>query len=273
MKLDNDLSVLTGLAMLMVESRRGEPIPEGESWRNDAQVLANKLIRHVICVKALMSGVSVPIDENECFRFLDHASVKVLSRAALETHLVFCYIFNVPDEELSKFRHMVWKLAGLCDRQRFVASTKEGRDKIFEERPKIEKLVGQISNSDFFFSFSEKQRLQIIKGNWKVDTSWSGIGQQHGFRKEYFDNMYNFLCSYSHSSYLSILQIGEANSLEKQEMLARAAVGFCVVILAKFCHAYMTIFPQSRSVLDLHPDASLTLEAWNLTDEQMGAVF
>lgn len=273
MKYDHDLSILTGLAMVMVESRRGEPIPEGMAWKNDAQIIANKLIRHVLCIKALMNGISVPIDEHEHFQFLDHSSIKVLARAALETHLVFCYIYNADSDELSRFRHLVWQLAGFSDRQRFVASTQEGEQKIAAERAQIDLLTKEISESEFFLTFSGKQRGQILKGNWKVDNSWSSIGQQHGFTKDYFDNMYNFLCSYSHSSYLSILQIGEAKSLDEQEMLANAAIGFCVVILAKFCHTYMQVFPASQAALDLHADARATLSMWNFSTEDMASMF
>ena len=60
--------------------------------------------------------------------FVDHASVKVIARAALETYLVFFYLYGNSDRSLSEFRHKTWRLGGLADRQKYHTSTEQGRE-------------------------------------------------------------------------------------------------------------------------------------------------
>ena len=56
-------------------------------------------------------------------------------RAAFETYLTFQFIFVQPTSvEERKFRHTVWVLGGLLDRQRFTTTTPEGKTKLQEER-------------------------------------------------------------------------------------------------------------------------------------------
>ena len=89
MSSDADYSTLLDLFIRLVESQAGKKIKSGVEWLNDAQVLATKPFRHLVSMQALAAGATIEHDGIPRVFFVDHASVKVVARAALETYLVF----------------------------------------------------------------------------------------------------------------------------------------------------------------------------------------
>lgn len=139
-----DYSTLLDLFIRLVESQAGRKIESGDEWLNDAQVLATKLFRHLVSMQTLAAGATVEHDGIRALFFVDHASVKVVARAALETYLVFFYLYGNSDQSLSEFRHKTWCLGGLVDRQQFHVSTEEGREVLAREKKQIEELKSKI---------------------------------------------------------------------------------------------------------------------------------
>jgi hypothetical protein len=89
MSSDPDYSALLDLFVRLVESQAGRKIEPGDEWLNDAQILATKLFRHLVSMRTLAAGATVEYGGIPAVCFIDHASVKVAARAALETYLVF----------------------------------------------------------------------------------------------------------------------------------------------------------------------------------------
>lgn len=145
---DTDYSTLLDLFIRLVESQAGIEIDNESAWLNDAQVLAIKLFRHLVSMRALAAGATVETAGGKTVFFVDHASVKVVARAALETYLVFFYLYGSADRSLSKFRHKTWQLGGLSDRQRYHASTQEGHDVLAQEKSQIEALKSEIGEGE-----------------------------------------------------------------------------------------------------------------------------
>ena len=112
-----------------------------------------------------------------------------------------------------------------------------------------------------------------MKGNWKVGISWIEFGVQAGFHEKYFENVYSYLCGYSHSSYASALQVGQAQSINDQNMLAQPIMGVGVVIMAHFTFTYSRIFSSATTVLNKNTYARSIAEKWQFGPDDMANIF
>ena len=268
-----EFTALLRLFFDLVQCQSGRSISAGEAWLNDAQTLSLKLFRHLVAMQALAKESIIALNERQSFSYVDHGSVKVLARAALETYLVFYYIFGSSDQSLCKFRYLTWKLGGLVDRQRFHVSTAENKKVLARERDRIMELRQEIASASQLHAFTPNQQKQILGGKWKVGHGWADLGDQAGFHKEYFHTIYSYLCSYSHSSYISALQVGEAQNVEDQRILAEAMMGIGLVLMAHFAFSYSSLFPSATKVLDSNASAKLIAERWRFGKDEMAEIY
>ncbi len=270
---ERDYSALLGLFIQLVESQAGRKIPAGDTWLNDAQVLALKLFRHLVSMQTLATGATVTQQGAPVIFFIDHASVKVVARAALETYLVFFYLYGSTDRSLCEFRHKTWKLGGLADRQKYAVSMPEHREVLASEQVSIEELAREIESSAHINSYSSKQRAKLLQGDWRTGNGWTDLGKSAGFHETYFRNIYSYLCGYSHASYLSALQVGQAKSLDDQKMLTHFVLGVGVVLMAHFAFSYSAKFESASAVLNANPEAKAIAEKWRFGPEDMVALY
>jgi hypothetical protein len=270
---DRDYSTLLDLFIQLVQSQAGKKIPQGDSWLNDAQVLALKLFRHLISMQTLAAGATVEHKGAPPIFFVDHASVKVVARAALETYLVFFYLYGSPDRSLCEFRHQTWCLGGLADRQKFFVFMPQHREVLARELKEMQDLRSQIEKSPHMAGYSEKQGSRLLEGEWRTGSGWADLGKSAGFHDKYFKNIYGYLCGYSHASYLSALQVGQAQSIEDQKMLTSSILGIGVVLMAHFAFSYTAAFDGASVVLSANPSAKRVAEKWRFGAEDMAQIY
>lgn len=263
-----DYSTLLKLFVRLVETQAGRSIGKNEEWLNDAQVLSVKLFRHLASMQILAAGAQLR-GEAGTAAFIDHASIKVICRAALETYLVFFYVYGQDDESLCKFRHTTWRLAGLCDRQKFHVTTQEHQDVLSEESSLISQLQAEVQASPWMNKFTPKQQREILKGNWRPAADWNDLGADAGFHPKYFKNVYSYLCSYSHASYLSALQVGQAKSRDTQEQLSQTILGIGVVLMAHFAFSYSGLFGAAKAALHADQESARIAEKWCIGHSDM----
>ena len=273
MEYEVEFVILKNLLVELIESQSGRNIDLGQEWLNDAQVLSIKLFRHLASMQKVANGATMGARNNLAAPYIDHASVKVIARAALETYLVFSYIYGADERTVSLFRHNTWHLGGLIDRQKYSVIGGEARKVAAQEAEIIERLKAVIEQSPHFLEYSQKQRLELLAGYWRVGSGWSDLAIQAGFHEGYFRNIYNYLCGYSHSSYASALQIGQAQSFEDQKMLTRATISIGVVIMAHFAFTYPCIFADAGDVLATNPEGRTIAEKWRFGREDMAHLF
>lgn len=250
---------LLDLFFQLVQSQSGKPISAGEEWRNDAQTLSIKLFRHLSSMRDLANGGAIVLPGVPPVPHIDHSSIKVLARAALETYLVFHYLFGASNEELCQFRHRAWMLGGLCDRQGAHVSVDEHKEKLKAEKRQIEELRTQLKASPHLENYTEKQKKQLLNGNWRIGNNWGDLGANADFSKKYFDDIYSYLCGYSHASYISALQVGQAKSMEDQIKLTDSILRIGMVIMAHYVFSYSSIH-SATLVLDQNPEAKQIAE-------------
>lgn len=273
MPYEPDYTTLVNLFVELVDSQAGKEIANNEAWKNDAQVLSSKLFQHLVSMRLLAKGVTIENPGIPDYYFVDHSSIKVVARAALETYLVFYYIFCNEQESLSRFRHRTWNLAGLMDRQKYHTFGAEAREKQDGEKIQINSLIKQIESDPKISSYSKKQKKQLLKGNWKIGISWIEFGVQAGFNEKYFENVYSYLCGYSHSSYASALQVRQAQSIDDQNRLTQSIMGIGVLIMAQFTFTYSGLFGSTTSVLKKNAAAVRIAEKWRFGAADMADIF
>ena len=268
-----DYSTLLNLFIQLVQSQAGEKIEAGNEWLNDAQTLSIKLFRHLASMQTIAEGATVEQDNIPTIFFIDHASVKVVARAALETYLVFFYLYGGTDRVISQFRHTTWRLGGLLDRQIFHVSTEEHREVLATEKLEIDRLKSEIEKAPQFQTYAPKQRAKLLQGEWRIGNGWSDLSVQAGFHEKYFKNIYGYLCGYSHSSYLSALQVGQAQTLEDQQMLTESILGIAVVIMAHFAFSYSAAFVSAASVLSSNAEPKRVAEKWRFGPKDLAVIY
>lgn len=259
----DDFNILLNLFSRLVESKAGGRIPAGDAWKNDIQVLALKLYRHLVSMKMVCEGTTIEQNGKAVYAFIDHISAKVLARAALETYLVFAHIFKGTSPKTGLFRHRTWNLAGLLDRQGFIPMEPDSIEKLQQEKQKIETLKQLITQDHLFTTYTEKEQKKILKGDWRACQSWKQLAVAAGFNEHYISQTYSFFCSYSHSSYLSTLQIQQARTIQDQEMLLGTSIDVANSVLAHFIASYGNIFPEVHTALEQDAEGKKCAELWH----------
>lgn len=268
--MSEEFAELLQLTVELVDSQAVQAIQPGDGWLNDAQTLSMKLFQHASSVQVLAQGTSVAWQGTRPFSFVDHASINLITRAALETYLVFFYVYGGQDRARSKFRHATWQLGGLADRQEYNVSSAEHRQKLDLEARQIDELRTAVQAAPEFQSIGEKQQRRLLVGDWRVGRSWADLATEAGFHERYFAMIYSHLCGYSHASYLSALQVRDAwQSHADQQQLAQTAVGVGTFILAHFVFAYSALFSSAQATLDLRPKGKAIATKWRFSREDL----
>lgn len=264
---------LLSLMMRLVDSQAGTFIPPGEAWRNDAQSLALKLFRHLVSMHNLAEGATIQHPDGTAIAHIDHGSIIVLARAALETYLVWHYLYGQPANSNGRYRHLTWKLGGLMDRQGLHTLSQEGLDVQAKELVQVESLREEIRTFAEFQALNPKHQKKLLAGDWKIVLGTADLAVAAGFHGTYFKNVYSFLCGYSHASYISALQIAQAETLEEQASMTRTMMGIGVVTMAHFSCSYPKQFPSAQMVLDADMQVKTTANRWALMAEDMDATY
>ncbi|WP_139353133.1 DUF5677 domain-containing protein [Pseudomonas sp. A25(2017)] len=241
---------------------------------NDAQILAVKLFKQACSVRLILDPTQLDFPEGSQVVFVDHSSATILARACLETFIVFHWIFQSQDPTLRKFRHGVWRLGGLMDRLKLHPSTDQAREVLKVARLQAADQIAEIVSSPFLGSYSPDQVKRLMKGDWRVGWSWTDEAVRAGFSKKYFQNVYSHFCGYAHTSYISSMQMGQAQSIEDQRMLGLVALQTCVHVLARAIAFYAELFPKGHTALQTSPEAARNLAYfWGFTNVDMDPLY
>nr|WP_294557217.1 DUF5677 domain-containing protein [uncultured Rhodopila sp.] len=262
-----DYTILQKLMLNLVQSQSGRPINIRDSWLNDAQTIARKMFEHLASLRALTDVHRVEINETQSFCFIDHSSVKVVARAAFETYLVFFFIFAGSDLSRCEFRHKIWRYGGLADRQRPHPVNPEARKVQAADKAEMDRLKPEIEASPHLGAYGRDAVKKILRGEWRGGDSWAGLAGRAGFHESYFRDVYGYLCGYSHASYISAMQVGQARSLDEQRKLAKACIGLGLVLMAHFARAYTDLFVDSKRILDADGQAKASVDRWCFSAE------
>lgn len=230
----------------------------------DAEGLCKKFIGHAASALYLFRNTTLQDVKvtNKGISFFDTASINVLGRAALESFLVFHYVFIASKTADDKdFRYYSWFLANYLERQKFPAQSEEGKNQLDDEKKIIDDLKTKINNNSVFKQLKEKKKGNLLKGEWRLQ-SWMVIGDSAGLSKIIAKQFYGHLCNYAHSGCKSAQQVENADTAETQKALCVATMTLIMIAMANMINAYCQVFKKSNDVLEEDVDAKNIVGQW-----------
>jgi Family of unknown function (DUF5677) len=172
--------------------------------------LIQKLTFHSVNILKLFEGTVLPMEQNdELIKILDKPSIISLLRVITENYLTFHYLYsdNIPEEE-KQFRLSVWRYCGIKQRVEFELLPTKVIEKQKREMLLLEELKNEIITSKVYTSFSNQKQKEILKGHKpRLFNSWIDLIKNSGLKFRLFKNMYGYKSNYSHSEFISILQV------------------------------------------------------------------
>lgn len=216
-------------------------------WKVFSEPLLLKLVFHASTILEIFRGVKLPNDVlSQEVKIFDEPSVIILLRSCTENYLTFHYLLvdEISDEE-KYFRFIVWKYAGIKQRSSFFIETPEAKEKQQSELQILMALQKEIEESTYFSKLKSPQRKEILKGvKPRLETSWKDLIIRSNLSPTFFKNLYGFKSSYTHSEFISVLQIKQGHyGHSKTSNESNYILMLLSIILSKSMLNLKSIFP------------------------------
>ena len=262
--MENEKELLKVIDSFIRIGEAGKKTPAGKDNRLlDAEGLGFKIFSHASSILYLFRSTNIPDSSVTNISFFDAASINVLGRAAIESFLVFQYVFvNNKNNEQEDFHYLSWVLGGLIERQNLPTSSPQGKKVLEDERKIISTIEPRLKTNKYFLELTDKQQNNLLtKGNWRLK-SWSAIGLESGLSDTYAKAFYGYLSGYAHANNLSILQLREAKTAKIQKDLSTATIDYLLIALSKFIKSYAKVFPKAEPIYNSLIDKRI-IEIWD----------
>lgn len=255
------------LICTLIQRSALETLLDEESWKKDSQVLGIKLAQHLHTLNSVAQVTTLNHPQLD-IRFVDFSSVNTLVRAVIETFIVYAYIYKCEDRDLSIFRHNTWELAGLSDRQGMKPVVQEHHEQLNREKQRIDELTAAIRTSRHV----GKNEKRLLRGDWRAGKSWTALGVEAGLHPRWLEHIYNHLSGHAHTSYLSVLQLGQA-PLADQRWMADICLSIGLEIMAHFAAIFARNRRAAARYLAENEDGQQLVKFWQLTFDDYEKVY
>ncbi|RII74382.1 DUF5677 domain-containing protein [Pseudomonas monteilii] len=274
-ELEREFDALIALIADMITAQAEQHVPTAHTpaWMFSQHDLAKKLFRHMCSVRSLLEPSPFRNQVIPSHSFIDHSSVAVLTRSAIENYLVMTWLHSKGDESLRDFRHNVWEYCGWKKRSKMAATTDDARLARQKAEADAALLWPSIESSFHFQSYAEPHQERLRKGSWDAGWHWNDLAVEAGLHKTYFTSYYPFLSGHVHSDYIGTLQNAQAVSLADQYMLALANMQIILMLIGHFAHHYAGVFAPAEAVLRRAGATRETAEKWHIRAEDMDFLY
>lgn len=252
----------------VIESNKGPPVGVDDKLLY-AESLAIKCFVHALSVLYLYRTTDIPDFPSAPLKFIDPASIFVLSRAAFEAFLTFHHVFIAPISiEDQNYRYWAYKGAGLIERQLFHPSKQEYQQKLAAEKKELGELHNKLDSNIIFQQLTVNQRARVLKGEWRFcpgkgkKISWYEMATDAGLAKAISSHIYKYLSGYAHSGSISVLQTKQSLQNKEQSQLTGSSMIVINVTAANLIHGYCKLFPLARNMLNIYPKGNDIVEEW-----------
>lgn len=264
----NDFSFLLPHFLNIVNSVSGITPGIDRDWIVDADRIALKYSTNLLTISYLLEGTKPSVASFNNINFIDFYSIFAIARSAFESYLTLYYIFVDPNatEEEKKYRHSLWLLSSLGNRQRTTVLSQPMREALARELNQIQSLQQEIRVSPFFNGQSTRRRTRddINAGrtriDWKPDGGWGTLANRAGINQRFYVDVYNLFSSVTHSENVIANYADNASNREKQLELSQSAISTLNVITSCFIKSYALIFQPVASYLDNYNDLKEKVE-------------
>ena len=185
-------------------------------WKIWSESLAFKFCFHTASFLRLFSGTEIPYQvAGKNIVVFDEPTAIVLFRTILENYMTFFYLYvdNVPDEE-KEFRFMVYEYCGMKQRTGFDVRSNEAKAKQAAELMDVQNLKAKIEASPYFDKMEKRAKKLVMDGVKARFFSWPELLRKCGFREDLFKNIYGYKSNYTHSEFISLMQIKNRSLLK-----------------------------------------------------------
>jgi hypothetical protein len=234
-----------GILLRLINSLKEEDV-KIPSWMVWSEALIHKLAFHSVTLLNLFEGTEIPFEVNEMkVKVLDKPSIITLLRVVTENFLTFNYLYGdcVSDEE-KQFRLSVWRYCGIKQRTEFELQTQGAKNKQIEELTLLKELKNEILGSPFYGNYKIGQQKEILNGRKpRLFNSWVNLIEESGLRVRLFKNMYGYKSNYSHSEFISVLQVHSGIYVFNPNAELEIELMLLHIIICKSLIKLKTIFP------------------------------
>jgi hypothetical protein len=160
-----------------------------------------------ICITAMSAQALFRGHEEKRLPFLDHSSIAVLSRAIIESSIMYWYLMEEVSEEEWDFRLQVMRVHDASSRVRLFKRLVV--DEAQNQRDTLKGLRDELTTMPLFCRRPKEQQVKLSAGEMIYVNGMRSVVGNMNFDEEYFDSVYNYLSSYVHSSPLSYFRDGD----------------------------------------------------------------
>lgn len=223
--------------------------------------ILRKFAFHAISALRIYDNRDYDIPNYARISLCDFSSINVISRALIESYLIFYWIFiDNKSNETVKLRYLIWKLTSLHWVANLDLEIEEAKKIQQQSTERMRELKSELTKNKAFLYLNDKEQkkcLQKIKDGRELYSrpSWGELMQQSGIPKK-FCKTYSYFCSFSHTGFTSVNQLRTANSIEEQTSLSKLALQFNMIFLGKFIYQYCELFPKAKTYLQSDEKAS-----------------
>lgn len=247
-KLVKRVEVLTGLVNSLHVDKIQMP-----AWKTFSETILIKICFHISSLFQLFHGTELPFKHTKNkYLIFDEPSIYSLFRTITENYLTFFYLFidDISEEE-KHFRFLIYEYCGIYQRQSFAVSLPENKQKQINDAEHLKKLKAAITANDFFKAIEPRIQKKIMDGIQPRLKTWRKLIKDARLNIGFDLNLYGFNSSYSHSEYLSLMQIRSNNYEFKPHRRKSHFVLFIIhMLISRMIINLSELFPSVKQNFD-----------------------
>jgi hypothetical protein len=250
-----DFDALFSLCAGIAGMQAGKTSP-GQEFLYNAEGLGKKIMNHALTARYLLKPMVLANYEPK----VDFSSIAVLTRAALESYLIFYWVFVSPkNDDEKEFRFHSWVLGGL-NRTKYKPAYGEYSEKWQKEMDMAEDLRKKIQATSVYQNLKPANQEKALEGEL-LTWGWFRLTIDAGFNEPFFRKIYMYLSNYAHSNRVSIIQVQQINAIPDQQEMGISAIGMLAIVLGKFMYDYVAFIPVLKEAINLNdPQYGLIME-------------
>lgn len=274
MEIEDEFDDLITLMADMITSQ-ANAAPDAISppqWSINLHILSMKLFKHLCSARTLLEPCSFGTATLPPYGYIDHSSIAAVTRSSIENYLVMHWLWGGGEDQVREFNHLIWMHAGWKKRSKLFATTEEAKVARQQAEDTAAELWILVQESPNYQTYDKNKQKRLRKGSWDVDWNWQDLARQAGLHHTYFTSIYPHLSGYTHSDFISCMQIGQASSISDQYMLGVTSISTSLMVLGHFSTFYANLYPAAKAVLDASKTRHL-VSKWYLRAEDMDFLY
>jgi hypothetical protein len=187
-------------------------------------------------------------------RYLDHASVAILSRALIENVAVLLYVGNtkIPNDEWECRRSLI-DLHDFVNRSEFLSKIDPTTLGDFPEET-LRTLRERLESNSFFQTLPPKRRQRLLDGDDMFIEGRHAAMLQLGWGDDFTRGLYKYLSNQAHSLSMSFHRTAENELYKNDSAGAQVVAGFALTFARRALGA------ASLHMIELFPDIELSFD-------------